>query len=83
MAATCAAHSVLAEATAFLVSSTMPPPPCILDLNSIARLLPDGCAATAADVNVLGFDLDDNGRTTWGPMAEGVFISISRQADRL
>jgi hypothetical protein len=38
------AHLVLAKAAAFLMSSKMPPPPCILDLNS-ARPLPDGCAA--------------------------------------
>jgi hypothetical protein len=40
--------------------------PCILDLNSIARPLPNGCAAVAADVNVLGFDLGNDGRTAWG-----------------
>jgi hypothetical protein len=45
MEATHAAHSILAEATAFLASSMMPPPPCIQDPNSIARPLPDGCAA--------------------------------------
>jgi hypothetical protein len=37
--------------------------PCILDLNSIARPLPDGCAMVAADVNAPGFDLGDDGRT--------------------
>jgi hypothetical protein len=40
--------------------------PCILDLNSIARPLPDGCAVAAANVNVPRFDLGDDGRTTWG-----------------
>jgi hypothetical protein len=37
--------------------------PCILDLNSIACPLPDGCAAVAADVNVPGSNLGEDGRT--------------------